>query len=174
MKNVKYILNCILFAMVVTFFTACNKDIEIPGGPLNAYDKVYMPAAARNPNVVNLKLIDSTYQVVYGAAFGGYGYPEQDIHVQFAVKPALADSFNLTNNTTHTLLPEGSYTISQTSSVILKGKLNTDPLIVTINPLKANLVKLKKYILPVSLSVVEGGVAVNEDLSTAYYVFQAK
>lgn len=157
--------------LVINLFSAC-KDIEIPGGPLSAYDQVYMPSAISTPDTINLKMKDSIQNVAFGADFGGYAYPEQDIQVEFQIAPDLIAAFNLKKGTKYELLPEGCYTFEKKSATILKGKLSTDPLHISINPF-GKLVARKGYILPVTISQIDEGVQVNEDLRTTYFLIKA-
>jgi hypothetical protein len=168
--------------LAVSVCTSCQKDTEIPGGPISAYNQVYLPAAVnfpavlsdvKNPKVLSIVKPDSVYTLVYGAYFGGYDYAGQDIQVQFSVKPALADTFNATNGTAFSLLPENSYSLSQTSAVIPKGKLSTDPQSISISP-AGKLASSKTYILPVSISGIDQGIRVNEKLRTAYFLVKVK
>lgn len=171
MNKHKLFFCCIITLMVINIFSAC-KDIEIPGGDLSAYDQVYMPTAISSPNAISLKMKDSLQSIAFGAYFGGYAYPEQDIIVEFQIARDLIDAFNLKNGTSYELLPEGCYTIEQTSATILKGKLSSDPLHITINPF-GKLVARKGYILPITISQINDGVKVNEDLRTTYFLIKA-
>jgi len=171
MKKRKLFFCSIITLIVISIFSAC-KDIEIPGGPLSAYDQVYMPTAISSPDTITIKMKDSLQSIAFGACFGGYAYPQQDIKVDFQIAPDLIDAFNLKKGTIYELLPEGSYTIEQTSATILKGKLSSDPLHITINPF-GKLVARKGYILPVTISQINDGVKVNEDLRTTYFLVKA-
>ena len=173
MTNYKSLFNSILVLMAINIFTSCQNNIEIPGGSLSQYDKVYMQSAAKSFNTVTLKMADSIQTFVYGASFGGYDTPTQDIKVEFGVASTLVDTFNLKNGTNYTLLPAGSYTLSQTSTIIPTGKLSTDPLAISINPVAAKLVLFKEYLLPVTISKIDDNVKVNESMRTAYYIVKA-
>lgn len=160
-----FLLGC-LFPLV-----ACHQDIDIPGGDVQQYSRIYMPQAVLNPNHVQLTMADSIQQVVYGASFGGYGYPSVDTQVVFEVNESLVDSFNQKNGTGYAILPLSSYTFKQSSALIPAGKLATSPLKIEINP-KNNLELFKEYLLPVSLKRVEN-FRINKDLKTAFFVVQA-
>ncbi|MFA5330042.1 MAG: DUF1735 domain-containing protein [Prolixibacteraceae bacterium] len=131
-----------------------------------------MPEAARNPNVVTLLMSDSVQNIVYGANFGGYGYPSSDIQIQFEVNESMVDSFNLANGTNYPILPAASYSLEKLSALILKGKISTEPLLVKINPIK-NLAAFKKYLLPISIKVANQKYPVNDKLKTSYFVIEA-
>ena len=170
--NCKLLYKYFLIIGLSSLLFSCDDDIEIPGGNPQVFDRVYMPAAVRNPNMVTLKMADSIQNVVYGANFSGFGYPETDIHVQFEVNESLVDSFNQKNGTDYPILPAISYQLSQTSAIITEGEIATDPLIIGINP-KNSLDLFKDYLLPVSISEINSDYQLNEELRTAYFVVQA-
>ena len=157
---------------MTAIFISCHKPIEIPGGNPKDFEQVYMPEAARNPNIVTLTMIDSVQTIVYGANFGGYGYPASDIQIQFEVNESLVDSFNMVNGTNYAVLPNSCYSLEQLSSLISKGKLSTEPLLIRINPVN-NLTTFKKYLLPVSISGIDPDYPVNPKLKTTFFVVQA-
>lgn len=172
MKNQRLLYYKIIVLLAIYLFSSCGDKIEIPGGPLSAYNKVYMPSAVNTADTINLKMADSIQSFVYGAYFGGYSYPTQDIKVDFEVSTALVDSFNLKHGSNYTLLPEGSYTLEKTSAIIPKGKLSSNPLHISINPL-GKLVIFKEYLLPVSISKIDDGITLNQNLKTSYYIVKA-
>jgi len=169
MTNHRLLFYSIIAVLAINIFSSC-KDVEIPGGSNSAYNNVYMPAAINTPDSVTIKMADSTQTIVYGAYFGGYDSPSHDINVQFAVAPELVSTFNLKNGTNYPILPDGSYTLSQTSGVIPKGKLSTEPYKISINPVAAKLTLFQNYLLPVTISKIDDNVTVNESMRTTYYV----
>lgn len=158
--------------VVMAIFPAC-KDIEIPGGPLSAYDKVYMPSAAIDRNKVDLQLKDSAQSFVFGAYFGGYGTPDKDITVDFIVATDSVAVYNQKFGTAYPALPDGTYTLDKTTATIIKGGLSTEPLHVNINPF-GKLVGNKTYLLPISISKVTDGFRINPMLKTTYFIITAK
>ncbi len=168
----KFLYLNILVIGLTLFLISCQKQIVIPGGNPADFEQVYMPEAARNPNVVTLLMSDSVQNIVYGANFGGYGYPSGDIHVQFEVNESMVDSFNLANGTNYPILPATSYSMGKLSALILKGKISTEPLLVKINPIN-NLTVFKKYLLPISIKVPDQKYPVNTKLKTSFFVVQA-
>lgn len=171
---IKYkLLSCSAFAFVaITLFSAC-KDIEIPGGSLSAYDKVYMPRAVTERNKVELQLKDSAQSFVFGANFGGYGTPAKDITVDFAVATDSVVVYNLKYQTAYPVLPDGTYTLDKTTATIAKGGLSTEPLHVNINPF-GKLESNKTYLLPITISKVTDGFSINPMLKTTYFLITAK
>ncbi|SEN14734.1 protein of unknown function [Chitinophaga rupis] len=152
---------------------ACKNKYDLPDQPLANYIKVYMPAAVNNPVSRVLAITDSAQVIIYGADYGGAGYPQADIPVTFSVNPALVDSFNRANNTAYTLLPEHGYTLSETSAVIPRGQLSTPPLELAVKTSGADgIAALKDYLLPIS--IVKSTITVNEQLRTVYFVIRAQ
>ncbi|WP_091214066.1 discoidin domain-containing protein [Mucilaginibacter gossypiicola] len=156
-----------------TVLSGCKDNVVLPYQPIDSYNQIYMPEAVNGPVVKTLKITDSAQTLVYGANYGGQGYPGSDISVNFAVNKALADSFNVANKTSYPLLPDGSYTLSANSAIIPKGKVSTTPLTIS---LKTNgtgaMDALKTYILPVGIS--GNPVKVREALRTTFYILKAQ
>lgn len=171
--NAKIISAILTLAVVV--LVRCSDKVTLPPQPLSDYEKIYMPQAVNNPVKKVLPVSDTAQPVVYGANYGGQDYPAQDIAVDFAINPALVDSFNLKNNTSYKALPAGSYTFTQTSGMIPKGKLSTQPLELKISTGGPNAINvLTDYLLPVSLVAGKSNIKVNEDLRTTYFVIRSQ
>lgn len=169
--NTKHIVPALVFSLAVMLLTACEK-IAIPREELtDSYDKVYLPAAARNPNMVTLKMTDSVFHIAYGASFGGYGTPAEDIKVEFALDDAKATAFNVANNTSYPLLPASCYEFTQVSAVIPKGAVSTSPLVIKVNPTHG-MELFKEYIVAVTMHVNDA-TKTNESMLTAYYIVKA-
>lgn len=155
------------------FAAGCKDDLNLPYQPVESYNRVYMPQAVNGPIVRTLKITDSVQTLVYGANFGGQDYPVEDIAVNFTVNQQKADSFNNANRTSYALLPADSYTLSATAAVIPKGKLSTEPLIITFKTNGAGaMVALRTYILPITLTTKTG--TVTEGLRTTFYIVKAQ
>ncbi|MDF2191468.1 DUF1735 domain-containing protein [Paraflavitalea sp. CAU 1676] len=163
----------LLMLAIVVSGVACKDDYNLPYQPLEKYIKVYMPQAVNGAVVRTLKITDSAQTLVYGANYGGQGYPDADIEVSFAVNNSKVDSFNNANRTNYPLLPASAYTLSATSAIIPKGKVATEPLTITFKTNGAGAMDaLKTYVLPITLSTKT--LAVNEALRTAFYVVKAQ
>ncbi len=161
-----------LFVVLLTVFPGC-KDVEIPGGSLSAYDKVYMPRAVTDRNKVELQLKDSIQSFVFGADFGGYGIPAKDIIVDFTVANDSVAVYNLKYQTAYPVLPDGTYTLDKITATIAKGSLSTEPLHVYVNPF-GKLDRNKTYLLPITISKVTDGFTINPLLKTTYFLITAK
>lgn len=160
-----------LIYVVILAFTAygCKDKVVLPDQPLSNYIQVYMPQAVNGPVTYNFSTADTVApSIIYGANYGGFGYPDQDVPLSFEVDPAVADSFNTANSTDYALLPAKSYTLGSTSAVIKKGELSTEPLRVTLNITGDNAPGdiSKTYILPVSLK--DASVKISPALQTYY------
>lgn len=167
-----------IFAILISavlLLESCSDKVTLPPQPLSDYEKIYMPQAVNNPVKKVLLVSDTAQPVVYGANYGGQDYPAQDIAVDFAINPVLVDSFNKKNNTSYKTLPAGSYSFTQTSAVIQKGKLATQPLELKISTGGPNAINvLTDYLLPVTLTAVKSSIKVNEDLRTTYFVIRSQ
>lgn len=169
--NTKNIISPLVLSLAAVLFAACEK-IAIPRDELtDSYDNVYLAAAARNPNEVTLKMADSTYEITYGASFGGYGYPAEDINVEFMEDAAKAAAFNQANNTSYPLLPASCYAFGELNAVIPKGSVSTRPLAVKVNPDKG-MELFKEYLLAISIKNA-GDAKMETSLQTAYYIVKA-
>lgn len=144
---------------------ACKKKlIDDPG----QYSKIFMPQAVDYPAMRSLIMTDTLQHIVFGAAYGGVNDQSQLINVQFAVNPALVDSFNMKNGTNYVLLPAASYTIDNLTTDIPAGKVSSMPLrfaIKTVGGLETS----KDYLLPISIVQTDASIPVNENLRTTYF-----
>ncbi|MFV0507300.1 MAG: BT_3987 domain-containing protein [Bacteroidales bacterium] len=163
------ILNVALVFSIGLICTSCLDEIEIPGNDNSKYNTIYMPQAYNNPNVVELKYEDTVQKVIYGAYFGGYGYPAQDIEVQFEVDESLVVLFNEANGSNYDILPSESYSIANAAQIV-KGGLSTEPLKVSVNPVQGKLKLFKKYLLPISIKSASSAYSINPNLNTSYFV----
>lgn len=163
MKLKPFIHGSIILGILVTL-SACEYDTSIPNP--SHYAEVYMPQAVDNP--VEFSYSDSTKVIIYGANFGGPGYPKDEIEVMFEVNNAYVDSFNMRNNSNYFPLAKKSYMLQQTSAVIPKGKVSTIPLELRLEK-TAGIDTLRQYLLPLQIVKVNG-CKVNEDLAITYFV----
>lgn len=156
-------------ALAALCFYGCRYDTDIadPG----RYVQVYMPQAGKNPVINDLIMSDTLQTIVYGANYGGTGYPDKNITVRFQVNTALVDSFNRRNGTSYRPLPEGSYQLQANSAVIPKGKVSTDPLDLKIKTIGA-LEDGVEYLLPLQITRADND-SVSSSLGTTYYVIKA-
>lgn len=159
-----------LFAMAC--ISSCEK-IAIPREEqTDSYNQVYMSAAVRNPGIVTLKMLDSTYAITYGGSYGGVATPAEDIELKFTVDEQKAKEYNESRGTGYPMLPASAYSLSASTAILAKGTLATQPLAVKVNPTKG-MDLFKEYLLAVSMSATKEGVKVNESLRTAYFIVKA-
>ncbi|HVU55226.1 MAG TPA: DUF1735 domain-containing protein [Puia sp.] len=162
-----------LAATLVILLASCKDKYDLPAQPLSAYTKIYMPEAVNNPVNYTLKITDSVQTIVYGANYGGQGYPSQDIPVSFAVNNALVDSFNAANGASYATVPDGAYTFAKTTAIIPRGGLTTGPLEISIRTNGAGAIDaLKSYLLPVTLST--SSAPINQALQTTFFIIKAQ
>lgn len=162
----------ILTALILSFTIAgCKEEVNLPPQPLSKYTQLYMPQAVNGPVTYNLSTGDTSQpMIIFGADYGGAGYPDQDVPVNFTVNAALVDSFNITHNTNYTLLPAKSYKLSDLSAVIKKGQLATEPLSISVAVKGDSAPDISKtYILPIT--IIKSPIQVNENLRTTYFIF---
>jgi hypothetical protein len=171
--KVKQIIVAILFTGML--YVSCSDKVTLPDQPLSDYEKIYMPQAVNNPAKKVLAVSDTVQTIIYGANYGGQDYPAQDIPVDFAINPALVDSFNLKNNTNYKALPASSFSFTQTAAVIQKGKLTTEPLELKIRTGGTNAIDvLTDYLLPITIAAPKSNINVNEDLRTTYFLIRSQ
>lgn len=136
-------------------FSGCKEELNLPDQPLENYTRIYMPQAVNGPIKYDFSNSDSIGRpIIYGANYGGAGYPDKDITVNFNVDESLLDSFNRANNTSYLLLPSRSYTMESATGVIKKGELATSPfkIIVRTSGDNAPPDMSKTYLLPVKIT----------------------
>ena len=159
----------------VMLYISCSDKVTLPPQPLSDYEKIYMPQAVNNPVKKILPVSDTAQTIIYGANYGGQDYPSQDVPVDFAINPAMVDSFNLKNNTKYKALPAGSYSFKQTSAIIQKGTLATQPLACTVSTGGPNGIDvLTDYLLPITLVASKSNIPVNEELRTTYFLIRSQ
>lgn len=166
-KLLLYTSTGILTALFFTAACSYNTDIANPGD----YVQIYMPQAVEIPSKRTFVMTDTAHTIIFGAAYGGPDYPTQNIEVEFKVDESLVQQFNEANETDYAVMPEGSYVLESTSGIIKRGALKTDPLRIKVKT-KGILVPFKPYLLPVSISQVNGGLSVNENLKTSYFLIE--
>lgn len=152
-------------------FTGCKEELNLPEQPLENYIKIYMPQAINGPVKYDFSTGDTTARpIIYGANYGGAGYPDKDITVNFSIDGAAVDSFNRANNTNYALLPVKSYTLESTVGVIKKGELATTPFKIMVNTTGVNAPDdlSKTYLLPVKIT--DAALTVNPAMRTHFCI----
>lgn len=162
----------LLLSVAVCLLTGCEK-IDIPKEDhVSASSQVYMSAAAKNINTPVLRMADTTYNITYGASYGGYEKLAQDINIEFIDDVAKVTAYNAQYGTDYPVLPESCYQLETLNAVIPRGGVSTAPLVVRINPAKG-MVLFKDYMLAISIKQVSNNVKLNTALQTAYYIVRA-
>lgn len=173
MKSKNILLNLCMPLVASALLLSCKEEVSLPDQPIDSFNKVYMPQSVNGTITKMLSISDKIQTLVYGASFGGFGYPDKDIDITFVVDPAMAAAYNAANQTSYPILPQASYTLSATKASIPKGKLSTDPLLVSVKTMGIGAMDaLKTYILPITMSA--NGTVVNDKLLTTYYLVRAQ
>jgi hypothetical protein len=166
-KQFAHIICLAIFAGMLSASCKYSTDIAHP----EKYISVYMPQAVKNPMEYSFTMSDTLQTIIYGANYGGPGYPQKDITVKFKIDTTLADSFNLRNGTDYMPMPVGSYKLGKASAIIPEGKLTTDPLTLSIKTIGA-LEPSKEYLLPIRI-IQAGSDSISGALGTTYYLVKA-
>lgn len=169
MKIFSALYTAILALIVLTIGCKYDTDINNP----ERFVKIYMPQASESPAKRTFTMTDTAQTIIYGAAYGGPDYPSENIEVTFKVDESLVQAFNNANGTSYEVLPQNSYTLEKSLSVIKKGELISEPLKIKV---KTNgfLQAFKKYLLPVSINQLSKEIPLNESLKTAYFLVEAQ
>ncbi len=170
----KYKILFILLGLInATAWYGCKDEVDLPDQPIDSYTSVYMPQGVNGAVTTTLKVKDNLVQTaVYGAAYGGYGVPDEDVPVSFKVDNGLVASYNTANKTNYQVLPASSYSLSATNSFIPKGKTSSEPLKITFKAKGDGAMDaFKTYLLPITIS--SPAVKVKESLKTVYYIVRA-
>jgi hypothetical protein len=150
----------------------CKDEVNLPDQDETKYNQIYMPQSVNGVVTAMLPVAAEAQTLIYGANFGGKGYPENDIKVSFSVDAALVEAYNAANNTDYELLPADSYQLSGTETVIKKGILATEPLKVAVKTSGVSAIPMfKKYLLPISIN---SDFNINPNLKTTYFLISSE
>lgn len=141
MKRLRYIIAGISLLLLAS----CQKADEFR-------DIVYMTGT--ESTVISRLTIDGPTTVGLSATCSSK-IEGADVKVGFKAEPNLVDSYNAKNGTKYTVLPEGSYRLSESQSLIKAGSNVSEPIMFSIDSTE-NLQEGLVYMLPVSLTSVEG------------------
>ncbi|MBC9913905.1 BT_3987 domain-containing protein [Chitinophaga varians] len=155
--------------MALLMLASCSRDRDLLSNISDSTAVVYMPQAVNSPATYSFNRTAATDSIIYGACYGGPHSPASDIQIQFKTDASLVDKFNAKNYTNYPILPEGSYELEQSGSVIPVGKFNTPPLKLRVRFDKLD--GVGNYLLPVSITT---DARVNETLRTTYFLINAK
>ncbi|WP_186757451.1 BT_3987 domain-containing protein [Echinicola salinicaeni] len=156
--------------MGLVLMTSCDPDfvVEQP----EQYTKLYMPQAVSASSSHSLVLKDSVQSIVFGAAYGAPYTLGTEISVNFAADLSLVDAFNDANGTSYPALPTESFELSSSSVSIPAGDMASEPLKININPINGFEFETQ-YLLPVTITSVDGNITLNEELKTSYFLVEA-
>ncbi|WP_215223137.1 BT_3987 domain-containing protein [Echinicola shivajiensis] len=156
--------------MGLVFMTSCDPDfvVEQP----EQYTKLYMPQAVSASSSHSLVLKDSVQSIVFGAAYGAPYTLGTEINVSFAADLSMVDAYNDANGTSYPALPTESFELSSSSVSIPAGDMASEPLKVNINPINGFDFETQ-YLLPITITSVDGNITLNEELKTSYFLVEA-
>lgn len=137
-----------------------------------AAPEVYLSEARNNPFERTLFIDDAGDTFRYTAFYDGVLQPEDDIRLRFAVNPERVREYNAANGTDYKVLPKGCYTLTLSEAAIRKGAVSAAPGEVEVIG-KGYLKPYEKYLLPVSVEAVDGGISADGERATVYYVIHA-
>lgn len=161
------IYNAVLFGLL-PWALACDPEVEIPKqDQVDDYTMIYMPQAVDGMKNIVLNVEPEPQDFVIGAAFGGMGYPDEDIEVSIVVEPAWVEAYNQENDTDFPVVPENAYSLSGTKVVIPKGKLNSTVLKLAVNTEAMS--PFIEHLLAVRIESVSKDIKINETLRTAVF-----
>lgn len=129
--------------------------------------EVMMAQGAAGRNSFSLPLTSRPWVLGFGASYGGAMSPApKDIPVEFALKNEWINTYNSDNSTDYIALPDGSYSLTGTNSVIRKGKTTSDSLAISIDLRQLDV--SKRYMFPITL-VSAGGEKIDSALTTTWF-----
>jgi hypothetical protein len=148
----KIILPLIAILGIGLGMASCNKPDPMTSAREGT---IYMPQAYGSNATAKLYLIDSPQAIIFGAAYGGLSYPNQDIKVDFKLDTGLIASYNAQYGTDYIPLPNDHYTIASFSSVIKAGTTSSVPLPITVTT--KGLSFGYRYMLPITMIDASNG-----------------
>ena len=170
MKNTRlYLFSILSFAVA---FISCKDDEYDNKSPFD--NVVYLDVAENSDTQITtfkktLTELKKEFSVVLS-------YPaSQDVRVNVEVEPSLIDVYNARHNTSWRLLDSRYYTLSADKITIPAGKTISDQLNLELKDLDGStggeeLPIDETYLVPITISHVEGGVSTLRSSATAYYL----
>lgn len=133
------------------------------------YANLYIPQANTTPNYKNLLIKDGEQTISFSVYLGGVDNPVQDISVNVGFMPEMVDDFNSKNGTDYQVMPQGSYEFVNNDAVIVKGQPQSSPITIKVEA-QGYMDAFTPYLLPVGITEVSDGTALNPKLSTVYFL----
>ena len=170
MKNTRlYLFSILSFAVA---FISCKDDEYDNKSPFD--NVVYLDVAEDSDTQITtfkktLTELKKEFSVVLS-------YPaSQDVRVNVEVEPSLIDVYNARHNTSWRMLDSRYYTLSADKITIPAGKTISDQLNLELKDLDGStggeeLPIDETYLVPITISHVEGGVSTLRSSATAYYL----
>ena len=170
MKNTRlYLFSILSFAVA---FISCKDDEYDNKSPFD--NVVYLDVAENSDTQITtfkktLTELKKEFSVVLS-------YPaSQDVRVNVEVEPSLIDVYNARHNTSWRMLDSRYYTLSADKITIPAGKTISDQLNLELKDLDGStggeeLPIDETYLVPITISHVEGGVSTLRSSATAYYL----
>lgn len=152
---------------------AINEDLRVVYLVLKAEPNViYMPLAEGGLKNYTMNISPEPEKFLFGAAYGGIGFPSNDVEVTFQVDPLLVEEYNAENGTTYPALPEEAFTLSGTNAKISVDDTLSSEIMLSVN--SQIMEPFTEYMLPVKIKGVSDETAINEDLRVAYLIFKTE
>ena len=170
MKNTRlYLFSILSFAVA---FISCKDDEYDNKSPFD--NVVYLDVAENSDTQITtfkktLTELKKEFSVVLS-------YPaSQDVRVNVEVEPSLIDVYNARHNTSWRMLDSRYYTLSADKMTIPAGKTISDQLTLKLEDLDGStggeeLPIDETYLVPITISHVEGGVSTHRSSASAYYL----
>lgn len=136
------------------------------------YNTVYLRQALDVPSNYVFVMSQANDTIPLNVNFGGLGYPTNDIVATLKVAPELVAQYNFDNGTNYPSMPELGYVLSDTTVLIKRGMLNSSKANLIIKT--TQMLGSGEHLLPVTINVEAGGVAVNEELKIAYFLIKGR
>lgn len=152
--------------MFITVLTACdNKDYRLD----SPFDNVVYLNVAEIKNVDNFtfkRTLDTGKKEIAAVL----AFPsDNDVNVSFAVDPALVGEYNAKHGTDYPMLAAKYYKLSAQEAIITKGETVSRPVSIDFSAL-TELEIDARYLLPVTIGGVSGGVKPLDGSKTVWYV----
>lgn len=170
----KKIINSIIFLIACIYFVACSNPLDDNfglSGDLDQFSVIYTAQGVSDSSKrvlsVPMTAIDTNFSVY--ATLGGIKKASEDIKITFRIAPELVDKYNEENATNLPLMYSESYSIDKYEVTIKKGQLISDGLKINIDASKFD--GIGTFLLPIYLEKVSPEMKINDDLRTAYLLF---
>src|SRR5689334_22984486 len=104
--------------LAIGMVAGCKNEVNLPDQDESKFNQIYMPQAVNGVVNKTFSVSNENNELIIGAGYGGFGYPENDIQVEFEADQAMADAYNTANNTDYMMMPSSAFTLSSMQAVI--------------------------------------------------------